>query len=220
LLIAVASNKPSRVRLIRFIPRFEGYFDYGSIFASPSLSSLQVGQVFGPRTNLNEIPFSNANLTGANVLSQPLTLGQQLIYNSNTEPRAVVAIETSLQAGASVPTSIEAQLSFGGISGSTVTYSTSGLSAGNPLRFALQVDGASLSTGYYDYTVTLTAKYSGSADVVQTFTGSQAVINRNASEFGRGWWLNGLDHLITSSSGALLAKANGDGLWFKKTGSV
>jgi len=39
LLIAVASNKPSRVRLIRFIPRFEGYFDYGSIFASllPSL---------------------------------------------------------------------------------------------------------------------------------------------------------------------------------------
>ena len=192
----------------------------GSDDSNVAIVSLQVGQVFGPRTNLNEIPLSNANLTGANVLSQPLTLGQQLIYNSNTEPRPVVAIETSLQAGASVPISIEAQLAFGGINGSTVTYSTSGLSAGAPLRFALQVDGASLSTGYYDYTVTLTAKYSGSADVVQTFTGSQAVINRNASEFGRGWWLNGLDRLITSGSGALLAKANGDGLWFKKSGSV
>ena len=182
--------------------------------------SLQVGQVFGPRTNLNEIPLSSANLTGANVLFQPLTLGQKLIYNSNTEPRPVVAIETSLQASASVPTSIEAQLTFGGVSGSTVTYSTSGLTAGAPLRFAFQVDGSTLSTGYYDYTVTLTAKYSGSADVVQTFTGSQAVVNRNASEFGRGWWLNGLDRLITSSAGALLAKANGDGLWFKKNGSV
>lgn len=182
--------------------------------------SLQVGKVFGPRTNLDEIPLSNANFTGANVLSQPLTLGQKLVYNSNTEPRPVVVVETRLRAAASVPTSIESQLTFGGVSGSTVTYSTTGLSAGDPLRFALQIDGSSLSTGYYDYTFTLTAKYSGSADVVQTFTGSQGVVNRNASEFGRGWWLEGLDRLITSGAGALLAKANGNALWFKKTGGV
>ena len=192
----------------------------GSFDSNISTVSLQVGQVFGPRTNLDEIPLSNANSTGANMLSQPLTLGQKLFYNSNTEPRPVVVVETSLRSAASVPTSIEAQLTFGGVSGSTVTYSTSGLSAGEPLRFALQIDGSSLSTGYYDYTFTLTAKYTGSSDVVQTFTGSQAVVNRNASEFGRGWWLAGLDRLVTSSAGAMLAKANGDGLWFKKTGSV
>ena len=163
----------------------------------------EANQRFYAGVNLDEIPLSNANSTGANMLSQPLTLGQKLVYNSNTEPRPVVVVETSLRSAASVPTSIEAQLTFGGVSGSTVTYSTSGLSAGDPLRFALQIDGSSLRTGYYDYTFTLTAKYSGSSDVVQTFTGSQAVVNRNASEFGRGWWLNGLDRLVTSSTGAM-----------------
>ena len=112
----------------------------GSLDSNIATVSLQVGQVFGPRTNLNEIPLSSVNLTGANMLAQRLTLGQQLAYNSNTEPRPVVVVETSLRSVASVPSSIEAQLSFGGVTGSNVTYSTSGLSAGAPLRFALQVD--------------------------------------------------------------------------------
>jgi RHS repeat-associated protein len=175
---------------------------------------LQVGQVFGPRTNQDEIALGGTNFDGGNRLVQPLTLGQSLIYNSNTEPRPVVAVETSLLAGASVPTSIEAVLTFNGVSGSTVTYSTSGLSAGTPLRFVLQADGSGLATGYYDYTMTITAKYGG-GDVVQTFTGSQAVVNRNASEFGRGWWYAGLDELVVNGSGALWVKSNGDALWFK-----
>ena len=93
----------------------------GTFDSNIATVSLQVGQVFGPRTNLDEIPLSNANFTGANMLSQPLTLGQKLVYNSNTEPRPVVVVETSLRSAASVPTSIEAQLTFGGVSGSTVT---------------------------------------------------------------------------------------------------
>ncbi len=59
----------------------------GSVDSNVVTVSPQVGQVFGPRTNLDEIPLSNANFPGANILSQPLTLGQKLVYNSNTEPR-------------------------------------------------------------------------------------------------------------------------------------
>ena len=82
----------------------------GSFDSNIATVSIQVGQVFGPRTNLDEIPLSAPNFTGANSLNQPLTLGQQLIYNSTTEPRPVVVVETSLRAAASVPTSIERSL--------------------------------------------------------------------------------------------------------------
>ena len=51
----------------------------GSFDSNIETVSLQVGQSFGPRTNLDEIPLSNANFTGANMLTQPLTLGQQLV---------------------------------------------------------------------------------------------------------------------------------------------
>ena len=44
-------------------------------------------------------------------------------------------------------------------------------------------------------------------------------MNRSASEFGSGWWLSGLDRLVTSSTGALLVQGNGDSLWFTKNGS-
>lgn len=186
----------------------------GTFDSNVATVNLQVGQVFGPRTNQDEIALGGTNFDGGNRHVQPLTLGQSLIYNSNTEPRPVVAVETSLLAGASVPTSIEAVLTFNGVAGSTVTYSTTGLTAGSNLRFVLQADGSGLATGYYDYTMTITAKYGG-GDVVQTFTGSQAVVNRNASEFGRGWWYAGLDQLVTSGSGALWVKSNGDALWFK-----
>jgi YD repeat-containing protein len=57
------------------------------------------------------------------------------------------------------------------------------------------------------------------ANHTQTFTGKQAIVNRTDSEFGAGWWLNGLDSVVDSGSGALLVKGNGDTLWFPKSGS-
>jgi hypothetical protein len=130
----------------------------------------------------------------------------------------VVVVETSLLSTSSVPDSIDAQLTFGGVVGSTVSYSNSGLSAGEALRFALQVDGSSLATGWYDYTLTLTAHFGGT-NYTRAYTGSQAVVNRSSSEFGKGWWLDGLDQLVISGSNALLVKGNGDALYFKGDGS-
>jgi hypothetical protein len=86
------------------------------------------------------------------------------------------------------------------------------------MRFALQADGSSLATGMYDYTVEITTTKTGVASV-QAFSGRQAIVNRSSSEFGANWWLNGLDRLIDSSSGALLVTGKGDSLWFAKSGS-
>ena len=42
---------------------------------------------------------------------------------------------------------------------------------------------------------------------------------QSPSEFGSGWWLDGLQRVIDSSTGALLVQGNGDTLWFAKSGS-
>ncbi len=71
----------------------------------------------------------------------------------------------------------------------------------------------------YDYTLTVSTKY-GSTTTTHSFTGSRAVVNRSASEFGKGWWLDGLDRLVTSSTGALLVTGSGATRWYPKSGST
>ncbi|MBC7855825.1 MAG: hypothetical protein IAF94_20550, partial [Pirellulaceae bacterium] len=45
------------------------------------------------------------------------------------------------------------------------------------------------------------------------------MVNRAATVFGKGWWLDGLDQLVVSGSGALLVRGNGDTLWYSDNGS-
>ena len=127
-------------------------------------------------------------------------------------------METQLAPGVPVPDAITAKLTFNGTAGTTYSYSTSGLVTGQQMRFALQADGTSLTTGMYDYTAEITTTKTGVASV-QSFSGKQAIVNRSSSEFGANWGLNGLDRLIDSSSGALLVTGKGDTLWFAKSGS-
>jgi hypothetical protein len=143
----------------------------------------------------------------------------QLLYQSNTLPKPIVVIETSLLSGSSVPDDIDAQLTFNGTAGTTYNYNTTSLDAGDSLRFALQADASSLSSGRYDYSVELTANYSSSSSS-RTFTGSQDVVNRGSSShpFGRGWQLAGLDELVVDSSGALWVQSDGSSLWFADDG--
>ena len=74
-----------------------------------------------------------------------------------------------------------------------------------------------MTTGQYDYTLTLTAWISGNS-YARAYSGSQAVVNRTTSEYG-GWWLDGLDRLVASSAGGLLVQGNGDTLWFASDGA-
>ncbi len=193
--------------------------DSGSDQGNLTTVNIAVNQKFSARTNYDNFSQNGTLLDGANVIHQQLPQGVDLVYRSDTSKiKPIVAVETTLLSSAGVPDSIEAQLTFNGVAQGLVTYSNTGLSAGTPLRFALAADGTGLSTGMYDWSMTITAKYSGTS-YVHTFTGKQAVINRTGSEFGNGWSLNGLDKLVTSSAGALLVKGNGDVLWFESNGA-
>lgn len=192
----------------------------GGTLSNVATVTISVGQTFGPRTNLDDNPLNSVGLLGVPVITRDLSLGEQLVYRSDAVSlKPIVVVETSLLSTSAVPNSIDAQLTFGGVVGSTVGYTNSGLEAGDTLRFALQADASSLTTGYYDWTLTITANYTGSTTTT-TYTGSQAVVNRTGSEYGKGWWLNGLDQLYDGTNGALLVRGNGDSLWFPKSGGT
>ena len=156
--------------------------------------------------------------SGSLQLLEALNPDQSLIYRSNSLVKPVIAVDTQLAPGVAVPSSVSAQLTFNGIAGTSYSYSTSGMTTGQAMRFALQADGSSLATGMYDYSIAVTLTISG-VNHTQMFTGKQAIVNRNASVYGSGWWLDGLDSVVDSTAGALLVKGNGDSLWFPKSGS-
>ena len=161
----------------------------------------------------------SGNLT----LIQPLTDGMQLNYRSDSLGTAIVPVETFLTPGTVIPNSIKAQLTFGGVDQGTVNYSTSGLTTGTPLRFAIQAKN--LATGMFNWQMNITLEYSSSS-IVRSFSGIQAAVNRTASEFGRGWWFDGYDRLHIQSGmpnrpdGLLLVEGDGTTLWFGKSGST
>lgn len=75
-----------------------------------------VGGNFGPRTNLDDVALGGTLQTGGLALAQPLTLGHQLVYRSDTvNPRPVVVLETSLLSSSAVPDSLDARLTFNGV---------------------------------------------------------------------------------------------------------
>jgi YD repeat-containing protein len=182
--------------------------------------SIAVGDHFGPRTNLEEATRGSLLRSGATTLAAALTPGLELFYNSLTAPKPIIVLETFLMSSSSVPDEIQARLTFNGTAGTTYSYSTSGLAAGDSLRFALQADATSLATGRYAYTVRLTARF-GSTYVDRDYSGFAEVVNRGQSthEFGRGWQLAGLDKLVSATGGMLLVRSTGDALWFADNGS-
>ena len=170
--------------------------------------SIAVGGDFGPRTNQEERTRESELLAGGNAHSQELTPGLFLHYQSNTLPQPIIVAETTLLDSSSVPDEIRAKLTFNSSAGADYAYNPAGLSAGDTLRFALQHDATSLSTGRYDYSVLLTADYTSST-TTRTFTGSYDVVNRSAAThpFGVGWQLEGLDKLVSGTGGMLWVKA-------------
>ncbi len=184
-------------------------------------ANVVVGQGFSARQNLDERIGDNPLHTGALSLSQPLSAGLNLVYGSNTVARPIVAVDAFLSAASTIPNSITATLTFGGVVGSAVTYTTTGMTTGTMYRFAIQAASgvSSLATGMYDWSLVLVANYTGST-LTRTYTSKQAFVNRSTSEFGSGWWLSGLDRLHVSSAGGLLVKPNGATYWHAYNGST
>ncbi len=191
----------------------------GSLDSNVAKVTVAVGTKLIAQQNLeSNVGINSQLMTGNLALTEQLTPDQSLVYRSNSLSKPIITVHTQLAPGVSVPSAITAQLTFNGTSGTTYSYVTTSMVTGQALRFALQADGSSLATGMYDYTLTVAMTISG-VTTSQTFTGKQSIVNRSASEFGSGWWLDGLDQVIDSSAGALLVRGNGDTLWFKKSGT-
>jgi hypothetical protein len=119
-----------------------------------------------------------------------------LIYNSrHSVPIALVAANVT---GFSIsPSSLTATLKVGG---HTLTHSYTWNSSCNSATCRIVVpvpaDSLSLATGWYADTLQVSVT-SGGTPYTATDVGSVAIVNRTASPFGAGWWLDGLEQIAT-----------------------
>ncbi|MHB9047276.1 MAG: RHS repeat-associated core domain-containing protein [Pirellulales bacterium] len=159
-------------------------------------------------------PFWATNQTGNVEIRHRVAPGHDIRYDSTTDQRHVIlAADTVFSGHGAIPDKIAASATMGGMNSATVYYSTTGLADGDVLRFSLEIDAQSLATGYYPYTITITSTF-GLDEVSQAYSGGQAVINRDQSEFGPGWTLEELDRLVIGADGVLYVFGDGTTGWY------
>ncbi len=127
-----------------------------------------------------------------------------LIYNSqHQKPFAIIAANVSLAPGIT-PTTLEATVAIPGKSNTTKTFNwDSSVPAGQVRRIAVMIDAVQLAMGTGTYTYTLEVKAKNGSTVLGTpgtDTGTVVIIDRSQSPFGAGWWLDGLEQLLTVNS--------------------
>lgn len=117
-----------------------------------------------------------------------------LLYNSAfAHPFPLVAAQVTLPTTV-IPDSIEAVLTVNGTVRKTTRWGGAQWGAGSTRQIVVTYDGASDATGIYPYTLEVATIY-GATRLAADKTGSLAIVNRQASPFGAGWWLAGLEQL-------------------------
>jgi hypothetical protein len=168
-------------------------------------------------TSGSQTAVSPGSLTETHTLVSYRTLGQaralRLMYNSlHADPQPVIHTNVTIPGRAAVPPAVSARLSVAGVEqGGAVFTDTSGLNENvdETLRQVVQFDASGLATGRYPYQLTLTSHYAQSA-IASVLPGHVLVNNQQASPFGAGWGLDGLQRLQLDSEGnALLSDGNG-----------
>ena len=197
---------------------------------SLTITSPFSAQTNSPDTPVNDYssygPFSASQLTGGVQVSNPLVQGHDLLYSSiAADVKPIIAVDVSYQAtsmsGIPTPDSFKVDLTYGGLSASTLYFNNTGLSGsmGSPtVVLADQIDASSLATGHYAYTMTVVAYY-GSNTSTRVYTGYQDIVNLQASEFAKGWTLAEKDGLAVQSGGVLWYGGSGGTAWFASNGS-
>lgn len=136
-----------------------------------------------------------------------------LLYNSATaKPYPIVMADVALPAGVAPPDSLRAELRVGGTPVATYTYGADSIVA-RARRIALGYDATSSKTGAYAYSLSVTNVYIGkSCDSCQTvINDTLLLVNRSASNYGRGWSVAGLDELVIPADTSYLLLVQGDG---------
>jgi RHS repeat-associated protein len=135
--------------------------------------------------------------------------GPALIYNSrHANPGALLAADVTYTGP--TPAVLRATVTISGQSAITHDFTWSSACAGLACRIAIPVS-TTQSTGLYPATVQISAindvyTYATSAPVTDTVV----IVNRAASPFGAGWWLDGFESLVTVSATKMLW-VGGDG---------
>ncbi len=145
-----------------------------------------------------------------------------LLYNSrHARGRALIAASVFVPA-AITPAQLEATITISGISRTrTYTWNAS-WSGGSRRRIVFPIDAVDLALATGRYTYSLQVKGlggSGNTDPVSD-TGTVILVNRSLSQFGEGWWLEGLEQLVSLSATEFLW-IGGDGSTriYTRTGS-
>ena len=161
--------------------------------------------------------------TGSLRLSHPLDFDQSpgtsvggdpaLVYNSATvDPRPVVEATLATDPSAPVPSSIQAQLTWGmGPAQPWVTFQTTGHAPGDSYLLSVQVATPVTSSGVYYWTLHVREIFANAAPVDAEITGSTGVVT-NAGNLGvpSGWGISGVDHLVFSDRDTLWVNGSGD----------
>jgi YD repeat-containing protein len=144
-----------------------------------------------------------------------------LVYNSDTvSVRPILPVIYQSDPNGPLPSSISVILTWNGAAQATLTYSTAGHQPGDAYLLAPQVASAVAATGVYPYSVQVIGN---GTSVNQTINGSLGVVVNDASPFGAGWWLDGLDRLVnvsgTAATGLLYVYGAGGSRFFAQNGT-
>ncbi len=143
-------------------------------------------------------------------LSEPHTL--RWIYNSaRAHPYVLTPYQATVLKRAATPPYISGEVTVPGFSANVGFFDTRGFrdATDETLRGSAVVDAASLPTGVYPYEVRITSHY-GNSRISSRTPGEFIVVNEQASPFGAGWGLAGLQRLHVQKDGSVLL-ADGDG---------
>jgi len=139
-------------------------------------------------------------------------------HQSQPNPHPIIEVHWRIPTGQAVPSRLEVSLDFGGLTGSTVYYDTTGLSAGQTVRIVMQADATSLASGRHAYTMTIGAVRSGGT-TNHLISGYHEIFNRIDSEYGNRMWIESLDRLVIGTTGVSLIRGDETACWFQKVGS-
>lgn len=152
-----------------------------------------------------------SSFTGEVQAGQRIEDGYSLSYESLSDPRPVIAVETTYTS-ANPSNKFEVQLTFNGVAQTSVWYTASTMN--NNVRFAVQADASSLATGRYPWQMKIIGRYTNGDTATHLYSGNAEIVNLNASNFGDNWTVRELDRLVPQTGGVLLARGDGITAWF------
>jgi RHS repeat-associated protein len=136
----------------------------------------------------------------------------RLVYSAATSvPMPNVQMDVSVEGG--TPDSVTATLVAHGSVRARGAWAGSGWAGMRTRRISLSYVGLAFSTNAYAYTLEVKKWVGATATTLGTTSSRLVIVNRAASPFGGGWWLDGFEQL------ALVTDGTGDLLWVGGDGS-